>query len=326
MRTFIRLVVRLVIVVGFVYASTFGGCLALKARTHAPAEALLDRRLQSHVRMLAETIGNRNLSDHAHLMRAADYIEAQFLSMGYTVQKQPYVISGRESANLIAERPGTRKPEELIIVGAHYDTLYNPGADDNASGVAGVLELARAFAGKPTDRTIRFVAFTNEEPPYFKSNFMGSRQYVRSLKDSGSHVVGAVILEMIGYYDERPFSQRYPPLFGPLYPNRGDFIGIVGNFKSAPLVKRAKEAFKAATPFPVESVVTLESVPGVDWSDNWSFWQEGYPAIMATDTAFFRNPHYHTADDTWDTLDYMRMAGAVEGLTAVVDDLSRSSQ
>ncbi len=300
--------------------------MVLKARTHAPADAQLERRLQSHVRMLAETIGNRNLSDQDQLIRAADYIEAQFLSMGYTVQKQPYVISGRESANLIAERPGIRNPEEVIVVGAHYDSAYNPGADDNASGVAGVIELARAFAGKPLDRTVRFVAFTNEEPPYFKSNFMGSRVFTRMLKESNTKLVGAVILEMIGYYDDRAFSQRYPPLFGPLYPNRGDFISVVGNVRSAQLVKRSKGAFRAATPFPIESVVTLESVPGVDWSDNWSFWKEGYPAVMVTDTAFFRNPNYHTVGDTWGTLDYMRMACVVEGMTAVVSDLSRSSQ
>ena len=293
----------------------------MKAHTSAPQDPQLERRLTAHVRALSETIGNRGISDYANLQKAAEYIEAQLLSFGYTVQHQSYEISGRTTANLIAERRGTRKPDEIIIVGAHYDTCYNPGADDNASGVAGLIELARVFGARPVDRTVRFVAFTSEEPPYFQTGFMGSRVYTRALKEAGETIDGAVILEMLGYYDPRPFSQRYPPIFGFLYPNRGDFIGVVSNFRSAKLLRRVRDAFKQTSAFPIESVVTLESVPGITWSDHGSFWREGYPAVMVTDTAYFRNPHYHVASDTWEKLDYMRMACVVEGLAGAVNDL-----
>ncbi len=293
----------------------------MKAYVQAPQDAQLERRLTAHVRTLSEAIGNRSLSHPATLERAAEYIESQLLSFGYTVERQTYEISGRASVNLIAERRGIRRPDDVFIVGAHYDSCYNPGADDNASGVAGLIELARAFSALPVDRTVRFVAFTNEEPPYFQTAFMGSRVYTRALKEAGEKIQGAVILEMIGYYDPKPFSQRYPPLFGLVYPNRGDFIGVVSNFRSAKLLRSVRDAFKRSSAFPIESVVALESVPGIGWSDHWSFWQENYSAVMVTDTAFFRNPNYHVDGDTWDTLDYMRMACVVEGLSGALNNL-----
>jgi Zn-dependent M28 family amino/carboxypeptidase len=321
MDALLRLLGVLAIAVAFVAYSTYGSRMVMRAQAQAPVDAQLERRLLAHVRMLSETIGDRNLSEYANLQQAAEYIEMQMLSLGYTVQPHAYAVSGQSVANLIVERRGIRKPDEIILLGAHYDTCYNPGADDNASGIAALIELARAFSARPVDRTLRFAAFVNEEPPYFQTDLMGSRIYAQAAQAAGERIRAAVVLEMIGYYDSKPFSQRYPPLFGLIYPNRGHFIGVVGNFRSAGLVKQVREAFKAASRFPIESVVAPESVPGVAWSDHWSFWRSGYPAVMVTDTAHLRNPHYHMPSDTWSTLDYMRMAVVVEGLIGVAQDL-----
>ena len=284
--------------------------------------ALLVRRLKDHVRTLSQEIGNRDLLQISQLRRAAAYITQQFRESGYTVDAQLFEAQGQRVANLIATRRGTRDPEETILVGAHYDTCLNPGADDNASGIAGLLELARLLANEPTARTVRFVAFTNEELPFFQTDTMGSLVYARAAKTRNERLRATLILEMLGYYTDRPNSQQYPPLLGFFYPNRGNFIGVVGNRRNRSLVEEVVRSFKAHSAFPVESASLPEFIEGVDWSDQWSFWKEGYPAVMITDTAFLRNPHYHQESDTWETLDYERMAAVVEGLHGVVKDLA----
>jgi Zn-dependent M28 family amino/carboxypeptidase len=213
-----------------------------------------------------------------------------------------------------------------VVVGAHYDSHGNiPAADDNASGVAAVLALARAYARERPgpERTLRFVFFVNEEPPFFQTDAMGSRVYARRCRARGETIVAMLSLETVGYYCDRSGSQNYPFPLSAFYPSRGDFIGFVGDLSSRRLVKRVVDSFRRHAMFPSQGAALPSGLRGVGWSDQWSFWQEGYPAVMCTDTAPFRNPNYHTPRDTPDTLDFDRMARVVEGLTGVVRELTR---
>jgi Zn-dependent M28 family amino/carboxypeptidase len=229
-----------------------------------------------------------------------------------------YTLGGRVFRNIIVDKPGQSSPEETIIMGAHYDTCFNPGADDNASGVAGVLELARLLKGEVLKRNVKFIAFTNEEPPFFLTDAMGSRVYAQAAKRDNEKIKAAVILEMIGYYSEGRNSQRYLTLLGPFYPHRGNFLAVIGNFPSRHLVAKMGKYFKQASSFPVESLIAPSCLSGVYFSDHWSFWKEGYPAVMITDTAFLRNPHYHHDSDLPETLDYEKMSLAVHGLKEAI--------
>lgn len=278
--------------------------------------------LKSHVYRLAQEIGERSVFKYEKLNEAAEYITEQFRLYGYDVEFQDYTVLNKTVKNIIAIKTGVKSPDEIIIVAAHYDSCFNPGADDNASGVAALLELASSISGKQIGRSIKFIAFVNEEPPFFKTENMGSLVYAREAKAKGENIGAVLALEMIGYYSDRPNSQRYPPIFGLFYPNKGNFICIVGNFHSRKLVKEIVSTFRRNTQFPIESVVTLAFVPGVDFSDHWSFWQQGYPAVMITDTGFYRNPHYHTNADTYEKLNYKSMAEVVKGLSAVLLELA----
>jgi Zn-dependent M28 family amino/carboxypeptidase len=285
-------------------------------------EALRDR-LRGHVLRLAGEIGERGVAKPAAAVRAAAYLEAELNAMGYTVAAQEYDAHGQHWRNLEATLRGSAQADEIIVVGGHYDTAEGaPGADDNGSGVAGVLELARTFAGKSATRTIRFVFFGTEEPPSFPTSAMGSRHYADAARGRGDRVVAMLSIESIGYYDSDPGSQRYPFPLNLAYPDVGDFIGFVSNLKSGPLLRRAIATFRGNTRFPTQGAALPSWVPGVWWSDHWSFWRQGYQAIMITDTAPFRNPFYHTAQDTPDKLDYGRMARVVDGLESVVTDLA----
>jgi len=279
--------------------------------------------LESCVHMLASEIGDRSVFKYDKLNEAVEYISGQFVSFGYNLEFQEYKVSGETVKNIIASKKGIRKSEETIIIGAHYDTCFNPGADDNASAVAGLIELARFMSKQQTDRTIKFIAFVNEEPPFFMTEDMGSRVYVRAAKARGEDIKAVLILEMIGYYSDKPNSQRYPPLVGLFYPNKGNFIAVVGNFNSRRLVKKTVSIFKNNTSFPVESLIAPAIIAGVDFSDHWSFWQEGYPAVMITDTAFYRNHHYHSQADTYEKLNYVKMAEVIRGLSSVLTELDR---
>lgn len=279
-------------------------------------------RLEGHVHVLAGDIGERNTATHAALLRTADYIERTFGEAGYSVARQEFRAEGRPVCNLEVELRGTSRAEEIVVVGAHYDTVYVcAGANDNGSGVAALLELARQFAGRPQPRSVRFVAFVNEEPPYFRTDEMGSLVYARRCKERGDRIVGMMSLETIGYYSDEEGSQQYPPPFGWFYPDRGHFIAFVANTSSGGLVRRAVRAFRASAQFPSEGVAAPGFITGIGWSDHWSFWQAGYPAFMVTDTAPFRYPFYHTEEDTPDKLDYERMARVTEGLVSVVEEM-----
>ncbi len=210
-----------------------------------------------------------------------------------------------------------------MVVGAHYDSVAGTrGANDNASGTAAVLEVARLLAGRDLARTVRFVAFVNEEPPYFKTEQMGSRVYARRSRERGERIVAMLSIETIGYYRDEPGTQKYPFPFSLFYPAEGNFIGFVGNLGSRSLVRRCVGSFRSHAAFPSEGAALPGWITGVDWSDHWSFWKEGYAAVMVTDTAPFRYPWYHDSADTADRLDYERTARVVAGIARVVADLA----
>ena len=281
--------------------------------------------LQHVVGRLAGDIGTRTYRDYDQLEAAADYISEQFASFGYQVTRQPFVFGGNTYHNIIAERTGNSLPEALLIVGAHYDSVSTtPGADDNASGIAGVLGLARALAGTQLARTVRFVAFALEEWPVYRSRNMASYHYAQSLKEKNEKVEGMICLEMIGYFCDREGCQRYPfPFMNKVFPKAGNFISMVGNMKSKSFTERMAKSFRQGTDLPVVTLNAPAIVIGIDFSDHWSFNKLGYRALMVTDTAFYRNPHYHGPTDLPDTLDYTRMSSVVEGLTAAIGEWGR---
>lgn len=269
--------------------------------------------LFQHVNYLSVEVGERHLWKEDSLSKTARYIEKMFTSSGYPVQRQTYSCYGKNVSNLIAEKTGTRK--EAIIIGAHYDTVPGtPGADDNASAVAGLLELARLLRDIPSQRPLFFVAFANEEPPCFGFSNMGSMVFAKSLKEQGYPVEVMVSLEMIGYF--RPERiQNYPlPGMSFFYPKTADFIGVVGNFRSSRYVSFFKKGIRRHSDMDVRSLTAPEFFGGINLSDHSSFWRYGYKAIMVTDTSFFRNQNYHQETDTIDTLDFDRMAEVVKGL------------
>lgn len=279
--------------------------------------------LKKHVHVLAAEIGERNVWRPPALAAAEAYIEEQWAAQGYPVTAQRYTAEGVDSANLEVSIPGTSKPGEIIIVGAHYDSVQgSPGADDNASAVAALLEISRLLAGVRMARTLRLVAFVNEEPPFFFWGNMGSGVYAKEARRRGDDIRAMFSLEMLGYYSDASNSQRYPPLLRHFYPDRGNFIGWVSNLRSRSLLKQAVAAFRRQSDFPAESAALPAWIPGVAWSDQLSFWRHGYRGIMVTDTAFYRNPYYHTPLDTPDRLDYLRLADVTAGLARTFADLT----
>jgi Zn-dependent M28 family amino/carboxypeptidase len=281
----------------------------------AAAKAVDGGALRSHVQVLAGDIGERNVFRPRALAAAADYIEAVWRHQGYDVTPQIYEVHGVRCANLEVTRPGTAPTEGSLLLGAHYDSIMGgPGANDNGSGVAALLELSRLFAGVTPKMSVRFVAFVNEEPPFFMSGQQGSMVYARAARARGDDIRLMVALETIGCYCDAPGSQRYPPLFRLFYPKSGNFLAFVSDFGSRRHMRHVAAAFRAGSDFPLEHVATFAFVPGVNWSDHRSFWVNGYPAFMVTDTAFYRYRYYHTAEDTPDRLSYSGLARATEGL------------
>ncbi len=281
------------------------------------------QQLRSHVVALAETIGERNVFRPRALEEAARYIESEWRGQGYAVSSLAYRVEGVESRNLEVTAPGSGDGGEILLIGAHYDSvLGSPGANDNASGVAALLELSRRLSGARTRHSLRFVAFVNEEPPFFYWDQMGSMVYAKAARKRGDEIALMLSLETIGYYSRRAGSQRYPPFLGFFYPDRGDFIGFVSNLRSRRWLRRAVAAFRAGSDFPMQSVAMFEFVPGIGWSDHLSFWRQGYPALMVTDTAPYRYPWYHRAEDTPEKLDYESLARVTEGLYRMILSLA----
>jgi len=283
-----------------------------------------EQLLQEELRVDVTQIGNseHNYVFYDRLVETADFLSSELAAAGYEVNRQGYEVNKQLFENLEAELPGTDKADEIIVIGAHYDSVVGaPGANDNGTGAAAVLALARAFRQKPTSRTLRFVEFVNEEPPFFWTENMGSLVYAKGCRDSGDNIVAMLSLETMGYFSDAPGSQAYPFPLNLTYPLTGNFIAFVGNMASGKLLRNAIGSFRRHTQFPSEGAVLPNALPGVGWSDNWSFWQQGYPAIMVTDTAPFRYPYYHTAEDTPDKVDYARLARVVAGLERVIAEL-----
>jgi hypothetical protein len=292
----------------------------------SPTQIQLRERLRTHIVMLAETIGERNLDRYPALESTANYIWKQFENIGYTPVAQVFEAWGHEARNLEVTKKGLGLSAEIIVVGAHYDSVHgSPGANDNGSGVAAVLELARLLSNRRLSRTVRFVTFVNEEPPYFYSDAMGSRRYVSRSASRGEHITAMLSLETMGYFSSQENSQLYPFPFALFYPRQGNFIGFVGNLRSRHLVRKAIGSFRTNAKFPSEGVAAPGWITGIGWSDHWSFWQAGYPAIMVTDTALFRYPQYHSSQDLPKFIDYDNLARVVDGLAGVIADLAMNN-
>lgn len=284
--------------------------------------------LHTYVEHLAgSAIGERNLETPTKLDDAVVWLTDQFSVMGYDVRRQDFDVNGQPCVNLDVERIGSTHADEIIVIGAHYDSVSNcPGANDNGSGVAAVLALARRFASASPQRTLRFALFTNEEPPYFQTETMGSLVYARSCATRGDDVVAMFSMETIGYYSDMPGSQEYPPVFNWFYPNTGDFIAFVGNVDSRELVRDSIRSFRELAQFPSQGAAMPGWMTGIGWSDHWAFWEAGYDAVMVTDTAPFRYPHYHRTTDTPDKIDYERTARVVDGMALVIERMANPNR
>lgn len=285
-------------------------------------ELALKSALFRDLYILAGAIGERNMWHYPNLVAATEFLAKGLTETGYPLFRQGYKVAGKSLYNLELEIAGTDRANEIVIVGAHYDSVSgSPGANDNATGAVAVLALARVFAGQTLSRTLRFVEFVNEEPPYFNTPDMGSSVYANSCWQRQDQVVAMLSLETIGYYTEKPGSQNYPPPLSLFYPATGNFIAFVGNISSRKLVKKIIASFRRHAQFPSEGAALPEVIPGVAWSDQLPFWNSGYPAVMVTDTAPFRYPHYHTASDTPDKVTYDHFARVVAGLEKVIAEL-----
>jgi hypothetical protein len=280
-------------------------------------------RLEAHLRKLSIELSPRDINHLENLDRAALYISDELKFAGASVSEQSYRVENRVYRNVIA-RFGPDTPER-VVVGAHYDAFGGlPGADDNASGVAGLIELGRLLVAHPPPMRVDLVAFSTEEPPYFGTTGMGSAVHAQSLAKENVSIRAMLSLEMIGYFNDARGSQQFPGGFlSAFYPSTGNFIGVVGRVSDGLLARRVKSAMSQAAPLPVYSINAPSTIPGIDFSDQRNYWHNGYSAVMITDTAFYRNLNYHTAQDTAEKLDYKRMAMVVEGVYAAVIDLAR---
>ena len=304
--------------------------------THMPARSFRDPlptftaeeqasagRLRAHLNVLAGEIGERNLGRYDAMLKAEAYLQRELEALGLRVNREEFQVGEYRVANLFVNIRGTSRPEEWIVVGGHYDTVPGgPGANDNGTGAVALLELARLALADPPQRSVRLVAFANEENPYFGTDGMGSWVHAKGCRARQEQIAAMISVETIGYFSDEPKSQRYPFPLGYLYPDTGNFIAFVSNVKNRELVHRCIRAFRHTTFFPSEGGALPGNLPGVGWSDHWAFWQEGCPAVMVTDTALFRDPHYHTPEDLPERLDMQRLARVVRGLGAVILDLA----
>ena len=285
----------------------------------APTDRKLSsERLKKHVAVLSEELVPRSYQNVGNLDQCASYIEGHFEQAGGRVTVQEYEVDGEIYKNVIAAfGPQTTS---RIVVGAHYDAYREfPGADDNASGVAGLIELGHLLKGVELGQRIELVAFTLEEPPFFRTDNMGSARYAKELHSTNADIEAMICLEMIGFFSDEKSSQRYPSAMLQLfYPDRANYIAVVGSTGDRKLIKQVKDSMKGATDLPVCSMSAPKVIPGIDFSDHLNFWNQGYTAVMVTDTAFYRNLEYHTVNDTLCRLDFDRMAKVTLGVYEAV--------
>lgn len=288
-------------------------------------EQQLASELDRHVAILSGEVGERNWRKPKQLSQTADYIERRFAECGYDVKVQNYNFQARSYRNIIAEQTGGARKEEIIVVGAHYDSVEDcPGANDNGTGVASLLCLAKILQSETSSRTIRFVAFPNEEYPFFGTDGMGSLQYARSCRKNNERIKAMLSLETMGCFRDEKNTQSYPSVLRWIYPDTGNFISFVGNLSNRDLVLSCVDLFRKSTKFPCEGGSVPTFLPGIESSDHYSFSAMGYPALMVTDTAPYRYPHYHTPQDTAKQIDFSRLARVTQGLLAVIRGLSEA--
>jgi hypothetical protein len=289
-----------------------------------PAPRTKNMPLYRHVEELTVKIGSRSVFEYDKLTAAKEYILSSLKGMGYTPILQDFSCQDKIFSNIIVSIRGKTHPEDVAVIGAHYDTVAGtPGADDNASAVAILLEMCRLLKDYLPERTLRLVFFTLEEPPVFLSESMGSFVYAREARKRQEHISAMISLEMLGYYSDKEGGQSFPvPLMALMYPSTPNFTAVVGNLSSRSLVHKVADSLRKGGRVPVETLTTISFIPGVDFSDHRSFWKMGYPAVMITDTAFYRNPNYHTEADRIDTLDFSRMSSLLDGLVQMAKDLS----
>ena len=290
----------------------------LAATDPVAMEAASADRLKADVVMLVDELGPRHHDQPEKLVAVADRLQARFTELGLTTERQPVPSDVVGAVNVIGRLGPAKGP--VVVVGAHYDAYKEtPGADDNASGVAGLLELARLLTAHPPPIGVEFVAYANEEPPYFRSQEMGSRVHAASVVDRD--LVLMISLECLGTFSDERGTQHFPfVLMRLFYPTRGDFIGVVGKSSQGAVVREVKRAMQAQDGVPVEAIAAPTWIPGIDWSDHLAYWDEGFDAVMITDTALNRNDAYHDPEDTPDRLDYVRMAAVIDGVAQVVWD------
>lgn len=280
--------------------------------------------LYGHVAVLSSGIGSRSVYENGQLNAAKEYIFTCLKKMGHSPELQTYTYNGRSFSNIVVTIAGKEHAKETVLIGSHYDTYAaSPGADDNASGVALLLELCRFMKSDPLRRTIQFVFFTLEEPPVFRSEFMGSAVYAKRAREKGQNIVAMLCLDMVGYYSDRKGEQGFLlPFMSFFYPTTPNFLAIVGNLSSRRLTNYVAESMRKTPGLAVETLSMVGLFPGLDFSDHRSFWKQGYPAVMITDTAFFRNPNYHGDTDTIKTLDFKRMDILLGALIRTTRDLA----
>jgi Peptidase family M28 len=289
-------------------------------------EASIAERLRAHITAIASR--PHNVAHYAELEKAARYIEGELRALGYEPLAQVYTVDRKPVRNIEAtiEPVDPARSRGTVVVGAHYDSAGDaPGANDNGSGTAAVLELARLLGdlrGR-IDARVRLVLFVNEEPPYFQTPAMGSWQYARLLAERREPIIGMMSLETLGWFSDEPGSQRYPAPFGLLYPSEANFIAFVGLMGSREFLHAVIDSFRRNTAFPSVGGVAPGFIPGIAWSDHWSFEQFGFPALMITDTALYRYPHYHRPTDTPDKVDTAKLARITRGLDKVVREMVR---
>ena len=293
----------------------------------APQLSDLEQSLRRHVDTLAGLVGPRHMGQPSSIEATKAYIHRELSALGDRVDRETYPVNHLEAQNLFIQRPGRNRPEEIVILGAHYDTVHcTPGADDNASAVAVLIEVARLMRGEPTRRSTRYVAFANEEPPHFYLETMGSQIHARGCRSRNERITGMICLEMVGYFTDKPGTQKYPSQIpSPIrkcLPSTGNFLGIVSNFRSLPLLRSVRKGFKKADRMPLLALPLPEAIHQIRLSDHAQFWDQRYPALMVTDTSFFRNPHYHMPGDTPDTLNYSAMAHVALGIAGALREVA----
>jgi Peptidase family M28 len=285
------------------------------------AEIQLQDRLKIDVETLSVKIGQRNVDNYQNLVAAKDFLSKELTQAGYPVREQQYTIDGKSFSNLEVEIPGSSRAEEILVIGGHYDSAVNSlGANDNATGAAAVLALAREFVGTKPMRTLRFVEFTNAEPPFLRTQNMGSLVYAQAAKQRGDTIVGMFGLETLGYFTDAANTQKYPPPLSLLYPSQGNFIGFISDLDSRELLRNTIRSFRAQAQFPSEGTALPSLIQGVGGSDCWSFWQQGYQALMITDTSPFRDLQARPDGDTAAKIDFEKLSRVTYGISKVIRD------